>query len=133
MLNEGWEAIASGSKQGGGGRSQLLRAFADAVGPGGSASDTDKRVVRCFPRAGPSLYDVPDGAEVRVARFAEKRTDTFVVIEQERILPGRCRFTHEIRCGGYGRNGKWKKNGKCCVAVHAAVSSWGGRVFSLSL
>lgn len=64
----------------------------------GCTADTDQRIVRCFPRTGPSLYDVPDGAEVRVAWFAEKRTDTFVVIEQERILPVRCRFTHEIRC-----------------------------------
>lgn len=65
-------------------------------------------VVRCPPRAGPSVYDVPHGAEVGVAWLAEKRTDTLVVVEQERILPGRCHLTHEIRCGGNCRNEKRK-------------------------
>lgn len=69
-------------------------------------------VVRCPPRAGPSVYDVPHGAEVGVAWLAEKRTDTLVVVEQERILPGRCHLTHEIRCGGNGRNEKPKNKPK---------------------
>lgn len=77
--------------------------------------------MRCPPRAGPSVYDVPHGAEVGVAWLAEKRTDTLVVVEQERILPGRCHLTHEIRCGGNCRNEKPQKPSERSVLIEVCT------------